>query len=147
MKSVEARALAFVRRHGVVLESARGVAPSLADEIAGEPIKGSWWRHAKGREIFRATRAVRDAEDVVVCRLLAGRITYVHRRLWPAVVKLSNEIGPRRLDALRERHTATGAHQLVTVRFPRWVPKEVKAEAEKLSRDEARELCRWWLKG
>jgi hypothetical protein len=146
MKSVEARALAFVRAHGVVLESARGVVPSLADEIAGGRISGSWWRHARGRAIFRATRAVRDSADVVVCRLLAGRVTYVHRRLWPAVVKLADEIGPRRLDAVRERHTASGAHQLVTVRFPRWVSTEVKAAAAKLSRAEARELCRGWLK-
>ena len=36
-------ALAFVERHGAVLLSARGAAPSLAEWIAGEPIRGSWW--------------------------------------------------------------------------------------------------------
>src|SRR5258707_14153303 len=74
------QALAFIREHGVVLESARGPVPSLAQVIAGEPIRGSWWSHPKSHEIFAVTRAVRDSDDVLVCRLIAGKITYVHRR-------------------------------------------------------------------
>ncbi len=35
--------LAFVKRHGVVLHAARGPVPSLAEAIAGGPIRGSWW--------------------------------------------------------------------------------------------------------
>jgi hypothetical protein len=35
-------AIAFVKRHGIVLESARGPVPSLAEAVAGEPIRGSW---------------------------------------------------------------------------------------------------------
>ena len=50
----------FVRDHGVVLESARGPVPSLAEEITGRPIKGSSWAHPKSQEIFKLTRAVRD---------------------------------------------------------------------------------------
>ncbi len=67
-------ALAFVRRHGVVLEGARGPVPNLAEAVAGAPIRGSWWGHAKGHEIFRLTRAVRDARDVLVCRLVGGNL-------------------------------------------------------------------------
>jgi len=33
--------IAFVEKHGVVLASARGPVPSLAEAIAGEPIRGS----------------------------------------------------------------------------------------------------------
>src|SRR6266511_3789241 len=40
-------ALAFVRRHGVVLEGARGPVPNLAEAVATGPIRGSWWGHAK----------------------------------------------------------------------------------------------------
>ena len=39
----KAEALAFVRTHGVVLESGIGPVPSLAGTIAGSPIRGSWW--------------------------------------------------------------------------------------------------------
>jgi hypothetical protein len=35
--------LAWVREQGVVLQSARGPVPNLAEQIAGEPIRGSWW--------------------------------------------------------------------------------------------------------
>ena len=143
--TLERRALAFVRKHGIVLESARGPVPSLADEIAGGRITGSWWHHAKRRDIFRATRAVRDADAVLVCRLIGGRVTFVHRRLWPALIRLADEIGARRLDAIREEHTASGAHRMVIRKFPGWVPKEVRSAAAKLSRAHAARLCKAWL--
>jgi hypothetical protein len=138
-------ALAFVEDHGVVLESGHGSVPSLVEAIAGEAIRGTWWGHPKGRAIFRATRVVRDSADVLVCRLLGGKITYIHRRLWPALVRLADEIGPPRLDAIREQHTKSGAHKLVTIAFPRWVPTDVSKAAEKLSRAEARRQCGGWL--
>src|SRR5690349_17933892 len=53
-------ALAFVRRHGVVLESAKGPVPNLAEAAVGAPIRGNWWGHPKGKQIFWLTRAVRD---------------------------------------------------------------------------------------
>lgn len=138
-------ALAFVKQHGVVLESGRGPVPALAEVIAGEAFRGSWWGHAKGRDIFRATRAVRDSADVLVCRLIDRKITYVHRRLWPALVRVADLIGRHRLGAIREEHTASGAHRLVTTAFPRWVPAEVQSAAKKLSESEARQQFGDWL--
>jgi hypothetical protein len=135
------RAVAFVAKQGVVLESGRGSVPSLAAAVAGGTIRGSWWAHPKGRAIFRATRAVRESSDVLVCRLVDGKITYVHRRLWPALVRLADVIGFRHLDAIREEHTEAGAHILVTIPFPQWVPSEVITAAEQLSEAEARKVC------
>src|SRR4029077_18170072 len=51
-------ALAFVERHGIVLQAAHGPFPNLTEAIAGGAIKGSWWGHPKGKEIFRAVRAI-----------------------------------------------------------------------------------------
>ena len=138
-------ALAFVEEHGVVLESGRGPVASLAEAIAGESIRGSWWKHPQGRAIFRATRAIRDSVDVLVCRLIDGKITYVHRRLWPALVRLADEIGPRRLDAIQEQHTASGAHKVLTTAFPQWVPKKVLQQVGKLSESKARSSLGDWL--
>jgi hypothetical protein len=143
--SSSAGALAFVQEHGVVLESGRGPVPSLAETIAGEAIRGSWWRHPKADAIFRASRAVRDSPDVLVCRLLAGKVTYIHRRLWPAVVRLAEQIAPSRLNAIQEQHTNSGAHKLVTIPFPQWVPIEVSNAAKKLSEAEARSQCGDWF--
>src|SRR6266851_9298228 len=83
------QALAFVEKHGVVLQAARGPVPSFAEFVAGERIRGSWWGHPKGHEIFRLTEAVIDSGQVLVCKLIDGKVTYVHRRLWPALVRLS----------------------------------------------------------
>ena len=129
--------LDFVRCHGIVLESAKGEVPTLAEEIAGGPIRGSWWCHPKGRQIFAATRRVRDSPDVLVCRLLNGKITYVHRQLWPALVRLSGEIARHRLACVIEEHTATGAHKNRTVPFSKYIPNQINIEGRNLSREEA----------
>ena len=50
------KALAFVKKHGVVLVSAGGPAPKLVDFIAGEAVKGSWWGHQKGRSSSTPSR-------------------------------------------------------------------------------------------
>ena len=84
--------ISFVRRHGVVLESAQGPVPSLAEAIAGEPITGSWWGHPRSHEIFEVTRAVRDSDSILVCRLVGSKITFVHQRLWPALVAAANRL-------------------------------------------------------
>ena len=86
------QALAFIRKHGVVLEAAQGPGPSLAEVIAGEPVRGSWWSHPKSHEIFAVTRAIRDSDDVLVCRLIKGKITFVHRRMWPALVRAAGRL-------------------------------------------------------
>src|SRR2546426_11675907 len=92
-------ALSFVKRNGIVLESARGPVPNLAEAVVGGRIRGSWWGHARGKEIFWLTRAVRDSADVLVCRLVGRKITYVHRRRWPARVRLARNFARRDLAA------------------------------------------------
>jgi hypothetical protein len=44
------QALAFAKKSGIVLESGRGSAVSLAEAIAGGLIRGSWWAHPKANE-------------------------------------------------------------------------------------------------
>ena len=36
-------AMDWLREQGVVLQSARGPVPNLAEQVAGERIRGSWW--------------------------------------------------------------------------------------------------------
>jgi len=111
--------------------------PSLAQAVAGEPIRGSWWAHPLGHEIFRITRAVRDSDEVLVCRLVDGKITYVHRRLWPALVRVAKRVPRKRLAQVREIHTASGRHVTKEVPFPKWVGEEVSCKASRLSEDAA----------
>lgn len=134
------QAIAFVRRHGVALQAARGPVPSLAETVAGMRIRGSWWAHAKGHDIFRAARAVCESPDVLVCKLIDGKITYVHRRLWPALVKLAPRFNRAQLAKVWDEHTASGAHQSRRTAFPKWVPADVILAARHLSKSEAEQL-------
>ena len=131
------QAVAFVRKHGVVLEAAAGPVASLAEAIVGEPIRGSWWSHPRSHQIFELTRAIRDSEDVLVCRLVDGKVTYVHRRLWAPLVRAAKRFSKKRLAQVHEVHTASGRHVTKEVAFPKWVPDEVSAEASRLSEAEA----------
>ena len=134
------QAVSFVKTNGIALESGRGLVPSLAQTIAGEPIRGSWWAHPKGPVIFLCSRAIRESKDVLVCRLVGGKVTYVHRRLWPALVRLAKQFDARRLDAIREIHTASGKHKVDVVAFPKWVPAEINAAAKAITLRRAAEM-------
>jgi hypothetical protein len=143
-----AEALAFVRTHGVVLESASGPVPSLAEAIVGAPIHGSWWGHARSHEIFALTRAVRDCPDVLVCRLVGGKITYVHRRLWPALVRVAEGFPRKSLAKVHEQHTASGKHVSDEVAYPTWVSRELADQARELDeRSALHALGPWCTKG
>jgi len=131
------QALAVIRKHGVVLESAQGPVPSIAAVIAGGRVGGSWWSHPKGHEIFAVTRAIRDSEDVLVCRLVKGKITFVHRRLWPALVRAAGRLPSDRLARVREVHTSSGRHATTEVPFPDWVSLSVRAASRSLSEETA----------
>ena len=133
-----AQALAFVRRQGVVLESARGPVPNLASKVAGAPLRGGWWSHPKGGEIFRLSRAIRASPDVLVCRIVGGKVTYVHRRLWPALVLLAARLPRQNLAAITEEHTPAGQHKLRVTPFPDWVPDTVRGGARALTGPRAR---------
>jgi len=138
-------ALAFVKHHGVVLQAARGPVPNLAESVAGGPIRGSWWGHPQGREIFRTAAAISDSPDVLVCKLVEGKVTFVHRRLWPALVKLAGRFRKDQLARVRDEHTASGAHRSHRERFPDWVPLEAVKVAEGMSVSEAEAILSPWL--
>ncbi len=123
----------FIRYHGVVLQSAKGLEPSLAVRIVGGAIRGSWWGHPMGNEIFRLIQNVHTSKAVLVCTLAHGKITYIHRRLWPAVVRLANRFPARSLDKARQVHLPSGRHKRDDVPFPDWVPERVLNSSKRIS--------------
>ena len=137
MDAAVASALAFVETHGVVLASAKGPAERLVDAIAGEPVAGNWWSHPRAHEIYRVLSATSDAESILVCRLVGGKITLVHRRLWPALVRLADRFAPEQISQVRNEHTAAGHHVAHEVGFPDWVPRDVLVQADTVSEADA----------
>lgn len=131
------QAIRFIADHGIVLEAAKGPVPSLLEAVLGQRPRGSWWSHPRGHEFFALTRAVRRSPDVLVCRLVMGKVTFVHRRLWPALARLERRLGAGALQSVEEVHTPTGAHRVVLMPFRRRVPCHVFAARGQLSVQDA----------
>ncbi|MFK2873436.1 hypothetical protein [Dyella lipolytica] len=129
--------MAFVQEHGIVLTAARGPVPRMAEVIAGESIKGSWWAHPKSHQIFAMFQQLTESPDILVCRFINGKVTLIHRRLWPALVRLAERFEPGQLSQVHEEHTAAGRHETHDVPYPTWVPADIFDDAKLLSVDDA----------
>lgn len=89
-------AIAFIRRHSVATSAKvhPGI-PSMLEEIAGEPISGSWWSHPKGRRIYALYEAIQHSPEILICKLLDGKMTFVHRSLWAPLYRVISDEGWR----------------------------------------------------
>jgi hypothetical protein len=85
IESLRAKALAEVEPRGLLL-LADARLPSVAALVAGEPVRGSWWAHPRGREIFAVSSWLAQRGDVLALRLVEGKVTFVGRELAPFVV-------------------------------------------------------------
>ena len=139
--------VATVRRRGVVLQSARGPRPSLAELVAGAPIRGSWWAHPRSHEIFDAINRARSSSAIVATPLVRGKVTLIHHRLWPALVRLADRLDDGALDAMHEEHSDSGAHRANRIAFPAWVPPDVMLLAAAMSEDDAMAALPAWVHG
>lgn len=81
------RALARLEKHGfLLLQDPR--LPNLAALVAGKPVRGSWWGHRAGSRIFDVAGRLEQHKDVLIIKLVAGKVTFVHRRFWPALAAI-----------------------------------------------------------
>ena len=78
---------------GLLLE-ADAELPSVTREIVVGPIKGSWWGHPRGREIYAVSRALHEHGDVLATKLVNAKITFVHRSEWGALWSIANSGEP-----------------------------------------------------
>lgn len=119
-------ALAFVKRHGVVALARAGTLPSFVEAVAGEPVRGSWWGHARGHAIYALANAL-EAGEVASAKLVAGRVCFVHRDLWPALVRVLTDPALRRTRTAALSAEAKALVQQVAkagrLRAPKGAPK------------------------
>ena len=78
------RVLASLADRGLLLKQDKEL-PSVVGIVTGESLRTSWWSHPKGRLIFAVLSELADHEDVLFTKLLLGKDTLVHRRLWPSL--------------------------------------------------------------
>lgn len=93
MDGVVARVLAALRAHGLLLLTGARL-PSLTAIVAGEPVRGSWLAHPHSHAIYAVATRVEAHADVTDARLISGKVTYVHRRLWPALLGVATARDP-----------------------------------------------------
>jgi hypothetical protein len=129
--------LEWISEHGVVLQSARGPVPNVAQFIAGEPIRGSWWGHPAGKEIYAVLSELEDCPDLASTRLINKKVTLLHARVWPSIVRVSDLLGVKRLAAIHSEHTQSGAHHSFEVEYPLWVTEVALDASRSLSVDQA----------
>ena len=77
-----------LKNWGLLLESDPKL-PSVCGIIAGEPMKGSWWSHPMAQTIFQVNERLDDHPDVLIAKLLAGKVTFVHRQFWPSLLAVA----------------------------------------------------------
>lgn len=138
-------ALTFLEEHGIVLVSAKGPVPRLTEAILGEPVSGNWWAHPQGRHIYAVIEAIKASPQVLVCRLIDGKVTLVHRRLWPALVRLAGRFPAGQLARIHEEHTPSGRHAVHPLAYPEWVPPDVALQGQSMDEQEALALLGAWL--
>jgi hypothetical protein len=102
-----------LERTGLLLKSDPKL-PSLTTLVAGEPVRGSWWGHPRAHEIYAEAVRLSGHPDVLLVKLVAGKDTFVHRRLWSHVYAI-----------------ATAGES--------WQSKKLSAEAQELLRRVSRE--------
>ena len=89
----EARVLKELEREGL-LPFTDPKLKSIAAIVAGEPIRGSWWSHEKGRAIFAVCESLSEHPDLLIAPLVSDKLTWIHKSLWPAVIAVATERAP-----------------------------------------------------
>lgn len=74
--------------------------PSVSNLVAGRPIRGSWWGDPAGRQIYLVLNALGD--EVAWPKLLAGKVTLVHKRLWGSLAAVGEQDAPWQTAGLSE---------------------------------------------
>ena len=81
------KVFAQLRNKGLLLVSDSDF-PNVANIITGERIRGSWWRNDFAHDIFVTSEELEDHPDVMIVKLLSGKVTFVHRELWNRIYSI-----------------------------------------------------------
>jgi hypothetical protein len=82
-----------LQRFGLLLESDPRL-PSICSLITGAPVRGSWWSHPLAHAIFHVSGQLADHADVLITKLISGKVTFVHRKLWPEIFAIGTAREP-----------------------------------------------------
>ncbi|MEK6373275.1 MAG: hypothetical protein AABO58_11330 [Acidobacteriota bacterium] len=92
-----------IAEHGLLLLQDKKLA-NVVTFMTGERVKGSWWSHPRAQDIFNALEALPE-DQVIATKLVGGKVTFVHRSLWPDLLAVVT--GDREYQV----HTKSGRHE------------------------------------
>jgi hypothetical protein len=80
--------------------------PSVTGLTVGGTGGRSWWAHPQAKQMYGLSCALRDHPDVLMVKLIAGKVTFIHRPLWPAIVAIGISQEPWQMDELSKEAKA-----------------------------------------
>jgi hypothetical protein len=80
--------------------------PSISGLVVGDSVRGSWWAHPQAHEMFRLACDLRAHPDVLMVKLISGKVTLIHRPLWPAIYAIGTAREPWQTSALSKEAKA-----------------------------------------
>jgi hypothetical protein len=87
-----------LRQHGLLpLQDKRW--PSLVSVFTGERVAGSWWGHARSHDIFHCLKTL-SGSQAVTAHVVSRKITFVHPKLWPALLAIGMTRAPWQMSGL-----------------------------------------------
>jgi hypothetical protein len=90
---VTARVLAELERRGVLLQAGSEFA-SVANLVAGETIRGSWWAHPQSNLIYWVCQDLEAHPRMTEARLIGGKVTQLWNTVWADVAAVAIERAP-----------------------------------------------------
>lgn len=91
--------LTTLQSTGLLLRQDKAL-PNVVSLITGESLNASWWGHPQAQLIFRTLNELAGHPDVLVTKLIAGKVTFVHRDLWPALLAVALAREPWQIHSL-----------------------------------------------
>lgn len=70
----------LLRVKGAMLQS------EIVNVLLGETITGSWWSHPNARHAYNFLETLAEHKDIYRGRLIEGKVTFIHRRLWKYLI-------------------------------------------------------------
>jgi hypothetical protein len=83
------RVLEALAQRGLLLEQDKEL-PNVVGILTGQSLRTSWWSHPRARSIFATLTELARHPDVLFTKLLYGKVTLLHRRLWPSFLALAS---------------------------------------------------------
>jgi hypothetical protein len=119
--------LAHIQTSGMLLHH-DPVLLSLTTLVANGSVTGSWWAHPQAQRMYTLINTLTEHSDLLVVKLVRGKATFLHRRLWPALLAVACARETWQVATLSD--TARALYEAVeyqgTLRATGAVPKELE---------------------